>query len=243
MRDVNSKLFAVRLSESRTRIEALLEKAEHIGALGRIDNPNLLRQRLNSVVRLHRAVCKLEEIKAAQMPGAGEESTVSDVARFVERLSPGARFVALVAFAGFLVGFVVLGNLLYTRIYALISNRRVCRIEAAIEQGLDVVDGTVTILGSRGCRFQPVNKGAYARAGQLIWNDGLFLVLNGKRYGIESGLLQEHSLVMFFRHALSRAEQAEVLKLSSITPREVPDMVDLRKGVRRRIARKRRRRH
>lgn len=238
MRDVNSKLFAVGLAESRSRIDALLHQAQNVGASGQISSPHLLRERLNSVERLHNAVCKLEEINAAQVPKSRPDSHAGDLSQMIERFGTTARMALLLGLTGVLIGLVLLVRLLYDWVYARVSNRRVCRINGAIEQELDVIDGTVTILGTRGCRFQPVNKGAFARAEQMAEKEGVFLVLNGKRFLIGTCVLQEHFLTLLFQRPMTRAAQEALLGLSTITPRFVPKSPNIRKRMRQRIARR-----
>ena len=222
MRDVSSKLFSVGLAHRRARIEALLTEAQRVSALGRTASPNLLREQLNSVERLHNAVCKLEEIKADELAKAKATSQPSGPPRTFENLGTTARIAILLGLTSFISGMLIVGRNLYHWVHALISARRSCRIAAALERGLDVVDGTVTVLGRKGCRFQPVNPGAYDRAAAMVDKPGLFLVVDGKRHLLGSGIAQGFFVTVFFLSPLQRNEQADLLALSSVTPRIAP---------------------
>lgn len=222
MRDVSSKLFSVGLAHRRARIEALLVEAQRVGALGLTNSPNLLRERLNSVERLHNAVCKLEEIKADELAKSNEISRSSGPSRTFEHFSTTARMAILLGLTSFLSGLVVLVRMLYLWIYALVSARKTCRIAAALEEGLDVVDGTVTLLGRKGCRFQPVNSGAYDRVAAMMDKSGIFLVVNGQRFLMTSGKTRGFFVSMYFKRPLKRGTREALLALSSITPRDAP---------------------
>ena len=232
MRDVSSKLFSVGLAHRRSRIEALLEAAQRVDASGGALSPNLLRERLKSVERLDDAVCKLEEIAADEMAKARAVSQTSDPSRTFENLGTLMRMTILLGAVGVVSGLLVAGRLVYRWGYALLSVRRICRICAALEEGLDVVDGTITVLGRKGCSFQPVNSGAYERAATMMDKAGVFLVVDGRRYLMTSGLARGYFVSMFFQRPLRRCEQDSLLKLSSITPREAPRLPKAKAQVR-----------
>lgn len=222
MRDVSSKLFSVGLAHRRSRIEALLQEAQRVGLQGRVSSPNLLRERLGGVERLHNAVCKLEEIKADELAKAKATSQPSAPFKSFENLSTTARIAILLGLTSFISGMLVAGRNLFLWLHALISARRSCRISAALERGLDVVDGTVTVLGRRGCRFQPVNPGAYARAEAMTDRPGMFLVVEGRRILLHSGVAKGGYVSAFFLKPLLRNELTDLLTASSITPRVAP---------------------
>ena len=99
---------------------------------------------------------------------------------------------------------------------------RSCRISAALERGLDVIDGTVIVLGRKGARFQPVNVGAYARIKDVMGHPGMFLVVDGRRLLLHSAAAKAGYVSLFFLKPLLRSELTELLTASSITPRIAP---------------------
>ncbi len=58
------------------------------------------------------------------------------------------------------IAFIVLGHRLFSWARAFTFSRRACRITAAVEHDLDIIDGHVLIMGRRGARSRPVNPGS-----------------------------------------------------------------------------------
>lgn len=121
-----------------------------------------------------------------------------------------------------LISAIVLSSYAYDLVISLRFNRRSCHIHATLEFDLDVVDGAITILGRKGCRFTPVNAGARARLGGLAAKDPVVISVGLKRYRARVEQFSRSNLGIYFDKHLSRAEQALLLKASLVSPHLAP---------------------
>ena len=227
MTKVNSKLFEVGMNHRSDRIITLLKEVQMVDGFGRSMNPNILREKLKRAERLDAMVCKMEQIKndkARQIDASRPkvEKSSMPLVRVVESLGTTMRLVVLLSVAGMSIGLVVLVRCSYLWLHGLKNNRRACLIPAAIECGLDVIDGYVTILGRHGCRFQPVNEGAFARIDRLIGSRSAFVVCNEKRLLVTLQGTHGGNVVALFRTPLTAQDHAGLLSVSQTTPRYVP---------------------
>lgn len=133
----------------------------------------------------------------------------------------------LFALLGVLIWVVVALSYIYRWGFSYVYNRRACRIEASLEFGLDVVDGTVSILGLKGCRFVPVNAGARDRLDVLSSKDAVYLMIGQTRTEGRVKIFDTGYVAVFFVTPLTRAVQGGFLEGSSITPYHVPQRLRL----------------
>ncbi|MGI9394619.1 MAG: hypothetical protein ACR2OY_08225 [Boseongicola sp.] len=119
------------------------------------------------------------------------------------------------------LGFVGLVHIAYTWVFSLIFNRKSCLILATLEIGLEVVDGTITVLGRRGLRFQPVNQGAFKRIEGLVGTGKPFIVVGPHRLATNLTGLHGVFVSMLFPSRISLALQEKLLESSLVTPHHV----------------------
>lgn len=116
------------------------------------------------------------------------------------------------------------GTILYKWLYALLNNRRSCHINGSLEIGLDVIDGSIVILGAKGARFRPVNDGAYARIEALVdvREPMVFppvLQICDQRFAVNITAVFEGHICCFFCEPIDVKRQNELLENSTVRPR------------------------
>lgn len=227
MTKVNTKLFVVGMNHSSDRINTLLKEAQMVDGFGRAMNPNILREKVKRAERLDAMVCKMEQInndKARRVDASKSkvEKSSMPLVSVVENWGTTMRLVGLLSITALMIGLVVLVRFSYLWIHCLVNSRRACLIPAAIECGLDVIDGYVTILGRHGCRFQPANEGAFSRVEGLIGSRSALVVCNEKRFLVTLQSTHGRNVVALFRVPLSNQDQTGLLSVSKTAPRYVP---------------------
>lgn len=227
MTKVNSKLFEVGMNHRSDRIITLLKEVQMVDGFGRSLNPNILREKLKRAERLDAMVCKMEQIKndkarRIDVTKTKVEKSSMPLVSAVENWGATMRLVGLLSITALMIGLVVLVRFSYLWIHGLVNSRRACFIPAAIECGLDVIDGYAAILGRHGCRFQPVNEGAFARVEGLIGSRSSFLVCNDKWFLVTLQSTHGRNVVVLFRTALTAQDQTGLLSISQTTPKYVP---------------------
>ncbi|WP_073248643.1 hypothetical protein [Shimia gijangensis] len=227
MADVSSKLFSVGMAHRRDRIDTLLKEAQLIDASGHAMNPNLLREQLKRAERLDAIVCKLEQREKDKnrpppFPAAKEKRPSMPLTEAAQSLGTTARLVVLLSVTSLMIGLVFLGRFSYLWIHGLVNKRRTCHIPAVVECGLDVIDGYVTVLGRHGCRFQPVNEGAFARLEGLIGSRSAFIVCGSQRILVTLKATHGRSAVALFHSVLSSQAHTKLLERSKVSPKFAP---------------------
>lgn len=123
---------------------------------------------------------------------------------------------------GVIVGITLILNTIWRWGYSLAFNRRTCRITGSLEFGLDVIDGTVTILSRQGCRFVPVNAGARLRLNPLGFTDPIYVQVGGVRVRGSIGFFSSEHVAVYFDERISGAVQSEMFAESSTDPVRAP---------------------
>lgn len=227
MSKVSSKLHSVGMSHRRDRIDALVKEAQLIDTSGHAMSPNILREKLKKAERLDAMVCKLEQIakdKDRRRDALQEQQKkpTMPLKSLAEDLGTTARLMVLFSVASMAIGMAFALRYFYVWIHGRVNNRRACHISAAVECGLDVIDGYVTVLGRHGCRFQPVNEGAFARLEVLIGRRGTFVVCGSQRILVTLKSAQGRSAVALFHTVLPAEAYRRLLAMSQVMPQFVP---------------------
>ncbi|SFL64927.1 hypothetical protein SAMN04488042_101992 [Shimia aestuarii] len=224
---VSKKLFSVGMPNSRTQVDVLLREAQRFGGDRDWFDRKQLRRQLDLVEQLDILVCKLETSDGrsgdrTEPEKVGKSNAQMPLPRQLLDSEGMLRMGVLLGVVALMILLIFAIRVAFDWAYAVTHNRRSCRIQAVVESGLDVIDGHITILGRKGCRFQPVNEGAYARLEQtaqaryvtLYVSDHAFPMLIDGTYG--------HFAALYFNVPLSREGQGTLLGYSSMTPRYVP---------------------
>ncbi len=103
-----------------------------------------------------------------------------------------------------------------------IYNQYDCRIHAALEIGLDVVDGYILAMDAIGARFQPVNQGAYDRIMALDFTDGVALVVGHHRLTFMILEKSQGMISGLFSMPLSTPIMSDLLEASTIPTEYTP---------------------
>lgn len=165
MDTVSRKLFSVGMQRRSSSVENLIKDVEDIQLQGSVIDPQILREHIKQAEHLDNLVCELEKIQE-DMPASenaskvGQTRTRTDVPYSTQDVTEMRNLALLLGSVSFLILLIMLGKYAYFLIFALTHNRRSCRIPVALEQWLDVGGGHRTVIGYKGCRFQPVNQGA-----------------------------------------------------------------------------------
>lgn len=152
----------------------------------------------------------------AQVSGDGSGQHVMGMPGALQRTS-----LLMATLVGAIVA-IIAGRALYNIGFSMLYNRRSCYIHATVEFGLEVVDGAITILGRKGCRFAPVNAGARDRFDAVTPSDTVFVVVGQTRLRARVEQYRPTNLGIFFDRKLGWAEQKRLLKASTIEPHLAP---------------------
>ncbi|WP_133169915.1 hypothetical protein [Shimia abyssi] len=177
---VQQTLSSVGLRESRSIVGTLLIQAHRASSLGYEIDPKSVDQNVTNVIQLDQLVCKLSQTSPDPLP-ISSQSKIGQVTanlklpRLIHSDTTTARMMLLLGSVSLTILTIYGLTLVYNWIYAYTHNRRLCRIQAVISQGLDVIDGHITLLDHKECHFQPVNDGALARVATLSNTSGVAL--------------------------------------------------------------------
>ena len=165
--------------------------------------------------------------KSGGLPGQGAQAKQLGLNQFAselslensEQIAGSYRWLAMI-----LGGFSTVLLLLFASvasygwIFALINGRKTCLVRAELELGLDVVDGHITILGRKGCRFVPVNDGAYARVVNLIEEMPVevSLLIGQEIYVGAVHQLKDGNCAVFWDDPMRRAQRLQILSKSLV---------------------------
>lgn len=108
--------------------------------------------------------------------------------------------------------------------FTLINRRNSCRISAFVEADLETVDGYITILGRRGCRFVPVNPGAFDRLIGILAELPAQVVVNVGEWTLKSEvrmLSTDRGFKIIFAEHLGVQDQAGILARSLVLPQYI----------------------
>ncbi|WP_299355249.1 hypothetical protein [uncultured Shimia sp.] len=223
MKKVSSKLFSLGLSDRRDRVDSILNEAQSVAQTGRAQSPCLLREKLKRAERLNDMVCNLERIQEKQSPSQsasdiGQKQDSVALPFDLSNLGTTARIAGLLMVMGALVTFLFVLRSAWSLAVRHFNSQRTCRVSAAVEQGLDVIDGHITVLGKGACRFRPVNEGAYDRVVALNADRTIYVIVAGHR--LPTQLSDAHGVFvdLVFSWPLISATQCEILEASRLKP-------------------------
>lgn len=223
---LNRRLAEADLAGRDAAVRRLLFDARLIAATRTLPAPDHMDLTIRALRRLNDQLCATgtgPQTGGGAGSGAARQVGTSGAAGMgLPSYGSSTRLMVLLVATCALVTLILVGQFAYRWIFALVYNRKSCRIYASVEIGLDVVEGMVTILGQKGCRFQPVNGGAFDRMGQLAGTGNAYLVIGTHRLPADIDGLYDYYAVMFFELHLGPAQQAALLRASTITPRYVP---------------------
>lgn len=109
--------------------------------------------------------------------------------------------------------------------FSAFNRRKSCRIRAFIEMDLETIDGYITLLGRRGCRFNPVNEGAFNRLKKLLPSLPQDVVIHAGDVVLDAEIYRmsrDFGYKSLFRKSLSWRAQKELLQMSITVPVFVP---------------------
>ena len=240
------------LSNQMPHIDRLVTTSRNIAARGQMRNLATVKRQIRSVDRVIKTACdkqpqgffasltsdlrtRLTGSTAGQSDGSSGQAT---------RSRPGSLLV-LGGIFGVALGCIALlfaARYAYSWAFSIIYNRKSCRVRVALELEAEVIDGFVTIIGMKGCRFVPINPGAFERLERLInvlhiSTDGHLVVGKHRIPAYVFGIYDQFS-VLYFEEQLQRSLLATVLKASSVSPHIVPKATPRRNVSRRRVSAK-----
>ena len=237
------------LADQMPHIDRIVTEARRIAGRGQVRHLPSLQRQISRVDKVIKTACdaqpkgffanltsdlrtRLVGITSQQTAGSGESgrrTTSSSLWWLAGSIALAVGFIAVL----FAIRYA------YAWIFSIIFNRRSCRIRVALELETDVIDGFVTIIGMKGCRFKPINEGAFDRLVRLIEvlhisTDGHLVVGKHRIPAYVFGLYNQFSVLYFEAH-LPRSLLAALLKTSSISPQIVPKSTPRRNVSRRRV--------
>ena len=227
MEALSKKLFAVGMPNSRTQVDVLLREAQRFGGERDWFDRKQLRRQLDFVEQLDILVCKLESSDGrsgdrTEPKKLGKSNAQIPLPRQLLGSEGILRMGVLLGVVTLMITMIFAIRMAFDWAYAITHNRRSCRIQAVAAAGLDVIDGHITILGRKGCRFQPVNEGAFARLEQLAQARYVTLYVDDHAFPMLIDGTYGYFAALYFNVPLSREKQETLLGYSSMTPRYVP---------------------
>lgn len=216
---------------SRGVVDYLILEAKSIAVRNRITDKRELKSQIRAYDQLVKTACRkqvgesggaakrngLSQIDSQQLSSHGAAMDGS-----IEPPSASLLFLALLAPAIAAVLYVLTGGrLAYQWIFTFALSRRSCKIAATLESGLDVVDGHITVLGRKGCRFQPVDDGEYSPLERIEDVDASAIIvgphrLQGSIYG-----LYGTCAVLYFDQQIKEEVLNALIQASTVAPKYV----------------------
>ena len=237
------------LSNQMPHIDRLVTETRRIANQGQVRSIPTLQRQVRSVDRVIEKACdqqpkgffaNLTTDLRTRLTGATAGQSAGSNGSFAG--SGKGSLLILGGIIGIAVGCVALLFALryaYAWVFSIIYNRKSCRIRVALELETEIIDGFVTIIGMKGCRFKPINSGAFERLVRLIdvlhiSTDGHLVVGKHRIPAYVFGLYDQFS-VLYFEEQMQRSLLANLLKASSVSPQIVPKATPRRNVSRRRV--------
>jgi len=222
---VITRLETLDLPNNGNVVKDLLGIATKISRTGIVGNLFLVEWHLRIVEKMIAQACSADPRPIAS---PSEKTSVSEVLLGLfgssgalgntTKENVALRLSSLAAFLGATIASIFGSRILYNWGYALFYSRQACRINAILELGIEVVDVHITILGRNGCRFQPVNDGAFKRVEGLVHVENPTVIVGRHRLPIRIHGLHGYFVSSFFVTPLSRKMHTLLLVGSAITP-------------------------
>ncbi len=219
------------IAQSRGVVDYLILEAKSIAVRNRITDKRELKSQIRAYDQLVKTACRNQ---IGNSGGAAKRNGISQIdSRQVSRNgaamdgsieppSASLLFLALLAPAVAAVLYALTGGrLAYQWIFTFALSRRSCKIAATLESGLDIVDGHITVLGPKGCRFQPVNDGEYPPLERIEDFDASAITvgphrLQGSIYG-----LYGTCAVLYFDQQVKEEVLNALIQASTVEPKYV----------------------
>lgn len=219
------------IAQSRGVVDYLILEAKSIAVRNRITNERELKSQIRAYDQLVKTACRNQ---VEDSSGAAKRNGISQIDSrqlsrngaaldgSIEPPSESLLFLALLAPAIAAVLYTLTGGrLAYQWMFTFALSRRSCKIAATLESGLDIVDGHITVLGRKGCRFQPVDDGEYAPLERIEDVDASAIIvgphrLQGSIYG-----LYGTSAVLYFDQQIKEEVLEALIQASTVAPKYV----------------------
>lgn len=224
-------LNSLDLAGSRGVIDYLIQEAQTISAQGFVPDRDGLQKQIRVYDKLAKDTCRkaASEGRAITKPNGISQIDMQSLSN--SRAShdgtvepPYQSFFFLALLAPAVVGLLAVlagGRLAYQWISAFTFSHRSCKIAASLECGLDLVDGHITILGKKGCRFQPESDDGFE---QLEWlddfEDCIIVIGPNRLFGSVDGLHGTFA-VFFFENPIKDELLSVLMHRSSVPPKYV----------------------
>lgn len=227
--DVANRLRAAGYPANTHAVDMLIMEAREVAQRRRVTSHNVTRMRIRRVEKLRERVCAAEarirmagDSEKSRSAGGGDSDDSGLFQGGGGALDVATRLAMVPVTLASVVGASYLVKLAYVWIFALLFNRRKCWIPARLKIGVDVIPGHLSILGRKGCRFQPDSPELSARmAAQAPCINARLLVaglsLDTRLEGVHDGFG-----VIFFNALLGPGKQQALLSTSRIEPTLVP---------------------
>ncbi|MCG6902512.1 MAG: hypothetical protein LJE68_07500 [Rhodobacter sp.] len=206
----------------------LIAESAAIGKVGSLPNKTYLRDQLRKVGDLTDKIC------AGDRGGGASLLSIAGLSQFLglSQLHPfegsgslsvsphllGVLFVMMLC----IVALLLATRHLYRWIFSLIYNRKSCSIGAALHIGGETVEGRLTILGKKGCRFMLRTEEDFARLQKLVDDPKGEVAAGGHRIKAQVFGLYGNFAVIFFDRPNTMEVHREILSMSTTTPHYVP---------------------
>lgn len=227
--DVKDALRKSDLEPTHNAISSLVDKAKQIAAAGAVANKAKVQGQLDAALKMVRALCAQRAARIdRQLKRAGKLQPIDNTPRAKGWLPSGLEapkdrsFVALALLAPLVLGLtsaIILARRLYDWFLVFAFSRKSCRITAAVEHDLDIIDGHILIIGRRGVKFQPVNEGAYHRLEDLGEDQSMNLLVGHHCLPGVVETLKDGYAAFFFDERIQNEFIDILLKSSAIKPR------------------------
>lgn len=219
------------IARSRGVVDYLILEAKSIAVRNRITDKRELKSQIRAYDQLVKTACRNQ---IGDSGGAAKRNGISQIDSqqlsrngaamdgSIEPPSASLLFLALLAPAIAVVLYVLTGGrLAYQWIFTFALSRRSCKIAATLESGLDVVDGHITVLGRKGCRFQPEDDDEYSPLERIEDVDASVIIvgphrLQGSIYG-----LYGNSAVLYFDQQIKEEVLNALIQASTVAPKYV----------------------
>ncbi len=217
------------IGSSQNAIADLIDNAQQIAADGFIADQAATLEQITRALNLVRSLCS-ERTKRIdqQLQRAGKLRQIDGQTSSLRGrmslpdTSNAGSLVGLSLLAPLVIGsiaFIVFGHRLYSWIRAFTFSRKACKITAAVEHDLDIIDGHILIIGRRGVKFRPVNEGAFHRLEELGEGEPMNLLVGHHSLPGSIDALKDDFAAFFFDEPIHKDFIQILLRFSAITPR------------------------
>jgi len=219
------------IAQSRGVVDYLIQEAKSIAVRNRITDKRHLENQIRAYDQLVKTACRKQ---VGDSGGASKRNGISQIDSqqlsrngaamdgSIEPPSASLLFLALLAPAIAVVLYALTGGrLAYQWIFTFALSRRSCKIAATLESGLDVVDGHITVLGRKGCRFQPEDDGVCSPLERIEDVDASAIIvgphrLQGSIYGLYGACA-----VLYFDQQIKEEVLNALIQASTLAPKYV----------------------